>query len=286
MNKTLGHDRFYSYNIILNSSGSTNVSVYDLVQKKYIEPIKNQKGDLNFYQVNDKKIIYIVEGLTRDYDYSLYDITGKTTYIANNESMVKLYDYFKIFDDVLGINNEYKNINDVNYENYDYLCIYDSAPRYLQHSNSLNGFIYGKVNVVKNVILFSKYSKISNFKDGRLIAEYIKTIIIKDNNIAIFFDKNATEISIINGNNSKIQSSDAIDEIIRKNRKQKDILVKTNYQELKNNNMRIGFNLYQMEKNTNSININKIVDENTEYLKELNSLNDVVERETNKIFNL
>ena len=248
--------------------------------------LKNQKSNLDIYQVNDEKIIYMIGGLVRNCDFSLYDTNGKTTYISDSESVDRLYEYFKLFDKVLGIHNDYKSISDVEYEKYDYLCIYDNAPRYLQRNSNLNNYIYGKINVVKNIILFSKYSKISNFKDGRLVAKYIKTIVIKGNNTAIFFDKDATEISIINGNNSKIQSSETIDEIIKKNRKQKDVLVKTNYQELKNNNMRIGFNLYQMEKSDHNININKIVNENTNYLKELNSLNDIVEMETNKIFNL
>ena len=39
------------------------------------------------------------------------------------------------------------------------------------------------------------------------------------------------------------------------------------YEELKENNLRIGFNLYQLEKNNEIKDINKIVDENTEYLK-------------------
>ncbi|MBQ8891538.1 MAG: prepilin-type N-terminal cleavage/methylation domain-containing protein [Bacilli bacterium] len=34
----------YNDNLIPESNGSTNVSVFDLIEKKYIEPIKNQKG--------------------------------------------------------------------------------------------------------------------------------------------------------------------------------------------------------------------------------------------------
>lgn len=69
------------------------------------------------------------------------------------------------------------------------------------------------------------------------------------------------------------------------NRKQKDILVKITKQDIINNNYRIGFNLYQLEKTNKIKDINKIVDQNTRYLQRLNTLNQQVETQINKLLN-
>ena len=55
--------------------------------------------------------------------------------------------------------------------------------------------------------------------------------------------------------------------------------------DLIDNNYRIGFHLYELEKTNKIKDINKIVDENTNYLKRLNIINEKVEKEINKLIN-
>ena len=62
-------------------------------------------------------------------------------------------------------------------------------------------------------------------------------------------------------------------------------LSKTNRKEILDNNSRIGFSLYELDKNDEIKDINKIVDENTELLEELNRINSTVEEEINKLLN-
>ncbi len=62
-------------------------------------------------------------------------------------------------------------------------------------------------------------------------------------------------------------------------------LFKTNRKEILGNNSRIGFSLYELDKNNEIKDINKIVDENTELLEELNRINSTVEEEINKLLN-
>ena len=62
-------------------------------------------------------------------------------------------------------------------------------------------------------------------------------------------------------------------------------LFKTNRKEILDNNSRIGFSLYELDKNSEIKDINKIVDENTELLEELNRINSTVEEEINKLLN-
>ena len=253
-----------------------------------IELIKSYDNEFKFLNDN-KRIVYVIGRPMWPNSYNtldVYDIKGNTTYITENNAVKNYYSYFKVFDEILGIHNEYYDEDKIDYEKYDNLYIYDNVPKYLKKDDDMYRYIYNHLSHVKNVVLYSKYSKVSNFKEGIVIADYIKTIIIKDNNVIIIFNKKVSEISIINGNNPKITNIEKLNEIITNNRKQKDILAKTNCEELRKNGMRIGFNLYQMEKDDNVIDINKIVDENTDYLKELNNLNEIVERETNKIFNL
>ena len=100
----------------------------------------------------------------------------------------------------------------------------------------------------------------------------------------IFDNIESTEISIINYDKDKINSLDKLYNIIKTNRKQKDILVKTTYNELRENNLRIGFNLYQLEKENKVRDINKIIDENTRLLEQLNDINEDVENYWNKLF--
>ena len=270
--------------IALNSllRNYTGVKARDLL----LQLIDDTNEKAYYYSVTEEKILYLFKNAYdyANHDYSIYDKSGKTTYISDDEN--DLYEYFIIFDEILGVHNNYKNTNEIDYQGHDNLCIYYDVPKYLHADEELFDYIYKVIKIVKNVYLYAKYSKISSLKNGGFAIRSIKTIIIKNNNVVIIFKKGSDEISIINGNNPKVSNSQVLDDIINKNRKQKDLLVKTNYEELRKNGMRIGFNLYQMEKDDGFVNINKIVDENTRYLRRLNSLNETVEEETNKLFNL
>ena len=259
--------------------------------KDMLMELINEKEDKNnFYCESKKRIIYSY-GISYYYDSSdldTYDINGNTTYLIKNVKNQDLYEYFKMFDEILGIKNKYLSESEINFKEYDTLSIFVLGPKYVNNDDAVLFSYINKWVQEINVSIYSKYSRFSKFGNvpgyvSRSIINYIKTILIKDSNMIIMFNNKVSEISIINCNN---KNRDEIEEIITKNRKQKDVLVKTNYQELINNGMRIGFNLYQKKKDNNEIDINKIVDENTRYLKQLNNLNEIVERETNKIFNL
>ena len=195
---------------------------------------------------NDKdKVLYI--DLLHDIIH-YYNRYGNGTYIS--KTSIRLYQTFKVFDEILGINNTYIERQDISdYKDYDYVYIFDDIPKY-----RLNRYdnIYNDINKLirnnKNIVLYTNYSKISNFSEGRMISRYIKTIILNNTKaIMIFNNTESTEISIINYDKDKINSLDKLYNIIKTNRKQKDILVKTTYNELRDNNLRIGFNLYQLE---------------------------------------
>ncbi len=210
-----------------------------------------------------------------------YDITGKTTYIVQRD---RDYEYFKILDEILNINNKYLKEEEIEFDKYNYICIYDNRPKYrfIKEDNEYS-HIYDYVHKIENVILYTRYSKISNFKDGRRILRNLKTVILSDDKAILIFNKDVKETSIINCD--KIKSIDKLKQIIENNRKQKDVLVKTSYDEIINNNSRIGFSLYELDKSEDIKDINKIVDENTRLLEDLNRINETVEEEINKLLN-
>ena len=279
---TLFKMMFKNNYILLNSllRNIVGVKAKDLV----LELLKEYEKEL-IYPINEKKVFYYVRGLLSTFDLSGYDTTGNTIYLY--EKNIRYYNYviFKIFDEILDVHNEYIEIENDAYVKSDILYIYDATPKY-NSSDKITSFIRKNIPLFKKVIYCTKYSKISNFKEGRYLIHDLKTVIIKDKNTAMIFENNANEISIINYNNPKIENIEMLNKIIKMNRKQKDILVKTNYKEIRDNNMRIGFHLYQMDKKEDVFDINKVVDENTRILKELNNLNETVEKEINKLFNM
>ncbi len=78
---------------------------------------------------------------------------------------------------------------------------------------------------------------------------------------------------------------DKLFDIIKSNRKIKDVLIKTNENEIRSNNCRIGFRLYQMNLETKNRGINDIVDQNTLLINRLSNINKRVEVEIDKLFN-
>ena len=214
--------------------------------------------------------------------YAYYNKEGQATYVYE-EPVKDNYDLFQVFDKILGVNNHYVSSKEIEISNYDYVYIFDDVPKYRLNKMNIYDDIYTYIKLNKSIVLYTNYSKISNFSDGKIVSKYIKKIIINHNKTVMVFDNSDHhEISIINYDRERIQD---LDKVLQNNRKQKDVLVKITYDEFKENNLRIGFNLYQLEKNNEIRDINKIVDENTEYLQELNRINEKVEREINILLN-
>ena len=287
---------FIKYRFNEESAIDVNKLLRNIIDESIIDLVNSYllfwKKNINFYPVNDKKVFYNTLNTGSHVgiviDLTSYDINGNTTYILHNIKDNHFYDYYHVLDEILGNNNKYLEIDKIDFSEYKYFCIYDNMPRYLnnKYDDDIYQIIIKNINKVNEIILYTKYNKIGNFKEGRLVVRYLKNVIIKNNNAVLIFNKNANEVSIINYDNPKIVSFEKLQEIILNNRRQKDILVKASFDDIRKNNMRIGFNLYQMDKGKEEIDINKIVDDNTDLLRKLNHLNEEVEKEINNLFNL
>ena len=259
-----------------------NISTID-AKKLMLEYINLYNSTLPIYDENKERLLIKYDSILRPTDLSNYDITGKTTYIVNKEIY---YEYFKIVDKILGVNNKYLKDEEIDFSKYQELCVIDSRPKYRYiKENNIYDDIHKYINKVDKVILYTKYSKISNFKEGRYLLNYLKDVILYGDKAILIFVKNTEEISIINYDSDKIKTIDKLKSIVNNNKKQKGILIKTNKDEILDNNSRIGFSLYELDKNNEIKDINKIVDENTELLEELNRINSTVEEEINKLLN-
>jgi len=216
--------------------------------------------------------------------YEYYNPKGNSTYIMKTP---EYYETFKVFDKILNINNNYISFRDIEKEEYsfEYIYIYDNTLRFSKLADNLLETIENLRHKTKNIILIARYSKISNFREGRFLTRYIKTIILDDKKAIIHFQriKENDEITIINTDN--IKDKNKLPSIIKNNKKQKNILLKITTNDIRENNYRIGFNLYQLEKTSKIKDINKIVDQNTKYLQRLNTLNQQVETQINKLLN-
>ena len=259
-----------------------NISTID-AKKLMLEYINLYNSTLPIYDENKERLLIKYDSILRPTDLSNYDITGKTTYIVNKEIY---YEYFKIVDKILGVNNKYLREEEIDFSKYQELCVIDSRPkyRYIKEKNIYDD-IHKYINKVDKVILYTKYSKISNFKEGRFLLNHLKDVILYGDKAILIFVKNTEEVSIINYDIDKIKTIDKLKSIVNNNKKQKSILIKTNKDEILDNNSRIGFSLYELDKNNEIKDINKIVDENTELLEELNRINSTVEEEINKLLN-
>lgn len=259
------------------------IKIKDIDIKELLIEFLNYIDKAVYFHDNGDKICYVNFNLNF---YDCYNELGNATYIYN-EPYLDNYNVFKMFDKILGINNEYILYNnDIKIKNYDYVYVLDDIPRYRLGSQNIFEIIFPYIVNNGKVVLYTSYSKISNFSGGRRYYKCIKKVILDDNRAYVLFshDTSNKDISIINYDN-RIGSVDKLYNIIKNNRRQKDILVKIRYQDLVDNNMRIGFKLYQIERPDKIRNINKIVDENTRYLKKLNSINEIVEQEINILLN-
>ena len=218
--------------------------------------------------------------------YSYYNKDGNVTYIMR---LPESYDTFKVFDKILGIDNKYISIkdieNDLDNYNYDYIYIYDNSFRFSKYSDNLLDTIDKFFHITSNIVLMARYSKISNFREGRFLSRNIKTIVLDNKQAIMHFQKKKDNDQIVIINTDNIKDKCKLLSIIKNNRIQKDVLIKITLQDLRDNNYRIGFNLYNLEKANKIKDINKIVDENTEYLERLNRINQTVEIEINRLLN-
>ena len=257
------------------------LNIKNISSKELLLELLNYQNKPLYLHDENKSIAYLnIENNLYEY----YNPKGNSTYIMKTP---EYYETFKVFDKILNINNNYISFRDIEKEEYsfDYIYIYDNTLRFSKSSDSLLETIENLRHKTKNIILIARYSKISNFREGRFLTRYIKTIILDDKQAIIHFQriKEDDEITIINTDN--IKDKNKIQSIIKSNRKQKDILLKIKVQDIRDNNYRIGFNLYKLEKTNKIKDINKIVDENTNYLEKLNRINQTVEQEINKLLN-
>ena len=233
-----------------------------------------------FHHKGDKIVYY---ELGRNI-FPFYHRDGNATYIRDRQDMGN-YAFFQTFDEILGIKNQYICGDRHDVIDYDYVYIYDNLVKIIHKENDLFGCIREFLYKNKNVVLMTTYNKISNFREGKMIARGIHYIILEDIKATILFSLNSSEITIINYDKDKIKDREQLLSIIRNNRKKKDVLIKIKTEDLIDNNYRIGFRLYQLEKTSKIKDINKIVDDNTKYLNKLNDINHQIEREINKLLN-
>ena len=267
--------------------GSSKLQVNRILLKLKNYPLKDLLFEfLNFvkktiYFHDDKeKIAYLN---IEDDLFSFYNPKGNSTYIMKRP---EAFEIFQVFDEILNVKNNYIAIDEVTNECYDYVYFYNKLMGSSKHLCTTLEEVRTLLSNHKNIILITKYNKISNFREGRFLVRYIKTIILDHNDAIIHFQrgKDNYEITIIN--TDKIKDQNKLSNIIKNNRKQKDILIKTTLNDIRDNNYRIGFHLYQLEKTSSIKDINKIVDENTKYLEKINIINERIERRINRLLNL
>lgn len=249
--------------------------------KEYINKKKNNFIDM------DKPKLYIATNL----NFENYDVTGNTTYVTDQFDIIPTsVRKFKILDKMLEINNKYIELKDVKIKDYNKIIIYDEEPEYkfIKKENNIYSLIeYLIVRTNTNIILQTTFKKISNIKEARRILHYLSQVLLYDDETVFlnFKHKENETISIINYNKEKIETIEKLKNIIEKNRKQEDVLVKVTEKEIRNNYYRIGFKLYQNKNENREININKIAEENEIMIRQLTLLDKSIQEEINKLMN-
>jgi len=261
---------------------------YENIQELIKEYLYHEDITLNIINSKEKKVC-----IPSAFSNSLYDLDGNTTYVID---YFKITPYeiskFQFFDKVLNNHNEYLSQEKIPFENYKNVYIYDDIPKYRFIKKSDNKS-YEIINVLLRkykhlkIILHTDYKKVSNLKDTKNIIKFMsKVILFEDGNTFLYYENNVdSKVSIINYNKEKIKNLSKLLEIIEKDRKQKDILVKTTTEEIINNYYRLGFRLYQTGTPKNKKNINEIVEENTNLIERLSILDKDIEQEINKLMN-
>lgn len=261
---------------------------YEDLQKIVKEYLKSDTIGIKIINNNFKKIC-----ISNKFDEFIYDTKGNTTYVTDRYNITRFdIAMFKLFDKIFEIENKYETYNNISLDNYEYVYLYNNTPKYRflkesdnDHYKIIRELLYK--NKKLKIYLHTDYKKISNLKDARYIIEYMSKVILFDelNTFVYCETKEEDKISIINYNKDKIKSLDKLFQIIENDRKQKDILVKITGEDIKNNNYRIGFKLYQTGMEESIRNINEIVDENTRLIDRLSRINSEIEQEINKLIN-
>jgi len=260
---------------------------YENLKELVTEYLENNKIGIKLLNQSKKKIC-----IANKLNILIYDLYGNTTYITNKLNITKnQITIFKFFDKVLNLNNKYSLYEDLNFEDYDSVYIYDNTPKYrFIKENSNDTYLLIKEILTKNnnlkIILHTSYKKISNLKQSISIIKYLSKVLLDEETAYLIYEKNNNQkVSIIDYNKDKINNLDKLFQIIENNRKQKDILVKITIDDIRNNYYRIGFKLYQSNIIETTKNINEIVDENTRLVEKLSTINKLIEEEINKLIN-
>ena len=258
---------------------------YENLEDLVREYLDTKKLEPNIFNKDAKKL-----AICSHFSKKTYDILGNTTYIIDklNPSTRGIF-YFKFFDLVLGNNNQYLKYDKIDFNDYNYLYVYDYNAKFnfiRNNENDALDLIWHILwhNSHLEIVLDTNYSKIAVMKNASFMLHNItKIILCNDDTVYIYFHKLAKDkISIINWQN---QSLEKLEQIIKLNRQQKDVLVKVTPEEIKENNYRIGFKLYQTEIKEENKSINELVDENTKLVNKLASINKNIELELNKLIN-
>lgn len=283
--------KFQDYPVILGDPKTNKLLPliqYEDITSLVKEYLNTLKTGINIINDNEKKVC-----IPTIYDSSLYDTTGNTIYITNKFSTeTRRINWFRFFDKVLNVNNQYITFNELDITKYNILYIYDFVPKYRFIRNS-NNDLYDLIrkmmpqNKNLSIILHTPYRKISNMNEAWYLLRYLNTVILYDDydTFLEFKTKDDDNVSIINYQNIKNKSLPKLHEIIKTNRRQKDILTKTTIGDIRKNYYRIGFKLYQDKITPDVSNINDIVTENTRLVERLSDLDSQIEVEINKLIN-
>ena len=280
----------YDENLKFNEKINYKKLIHDIQYEDLKEMIiEYANSNLEIYDhvsvSNKRKIVYIRSGYFVDY---YYDLEGNTTYLIRGDhlAITHFFILFKLFDKVLNLSNDYKRIDEINYSDYEEMHYYGMLGRI---GIRLNERAFEEINnFVKNglrVVLYTFYVRINNYKNGKDTLDNLSKVIFlpKNKAVMIFEKKENDEISLIN--HIEDNNIEKLKKIIVSNRKIKDVLIKIKGDDIVDNNYRLGFRLYQLEHIERNKTINEIVDNNTELIRKLERINEVVEKEINFLIN-
>ena len=266
--------------------------IKDTSKEELIEDLFKYHDDIGINLINkEAEKICIFCG----YDFSSYDRYGNTTYLFYGDHQNGII--FKLLDDLLGIKNKYTF-----YKKYDlknnikYVYINDKLNT-KEISQSEYGIKYFKllVNAIslnKKVILKTDYKKISVLNDFYL--ERVTNIILNSDyqeNNAFLILKNQygdedRKINIIIYEKNKNGNANYLQRIIEEDKEVENVLIKVAIKEIKKNNNRIGFKLYQNKnKSLTTKKINDIIDDNKKLVANLTDLDYIIGKEVDKLYN-
>lgn len=263
--------------------------------KELVEEFLKEKEDpefirLEIFKKTNDKILYLNTNDT----FNSYNYTDKNpSYLQESLNSIYYSDYvfYKALDEMLKIKrNYYHKFKEINIDEYDTVIINDIEPlyKYITNKDDLIQDIEKKFSDFKGkIILKTNYNKISRFKNYYLLKRLSKVILhayVKNNTVYMeFLPSNNNNISLILLNDELANDNSKLKKIIENNRNKKDTLIKVTPEDIRNNNYRISFKMYNTENIEKVKAINDIVDENTELIKTLERINNVIEAEVNKL---